>query len=83
LRELAKAADLRYLSGQAACLNYHAAWCRYRELQADVIRLRVEEVDPRKRRAREEAVVDMDDLFEPACPRCREPISAVMGDIKQ
>jgi hypothetical protein len=38
LEEIASRADLRYLSGQAAWLNYHAAWCRYRELQADIVR---------------------------------------------
>jgi hypothetical protein len=81
LRELAERADLRYLSGQAAWLNYHAAWCRYRELQTDVVRLLVEEVDPRKRRVREEAAVDVDDIFEPVCPRCREPISEAASSL--
>src|SRR6476619_3522578 len=70
LRELVERADLRYMSGQAAWLNYHAAWCRYRELQTDGVRLLVEEVDPRRRRVREEAAVDVDDIFEPVCPRC-------------
>ena len=64
LEFLASRADLRYLSGQAAWLNYHAAWCRYRELQADVIRQLWEETDPEQFRAREEAVVDGGDLFE-------------------
>ena len=56
-------------------MNYHAAWCRYRELQTDVVRLLVEEVDPRRPHVREEAAVDVDDIFEPVCPRCLEPIS--------
>jgi hypothetical protein len=47
LEEIASPADLRYLSGQAAWLNYHAAWCRYQELQADIVRQIVNEVDPR------------------------------------
>lgn len=55
--------------------NYHSAFCRYRELQGDVVRQLREELDPRTRRAREEDVVDIDQLFDPVCPRCKEPIS--------
>jgi hypothetical protein len=76
LEEIASRADLRYLSGQAAWYNYHAAWCRYRELQADVVRQIVNETDPRKRRRREEAVVDGGVVFDPVCPRCREAVPA-------
>jgi hypothetical protein len=32
--------------------NYHAAFCRYRELQADIIRQIKEELDPQTRSAR-------------------------------
>jgi hypothetical protein len=45
-----------------------------RELQAKVIRQIQEETDPLKRQPREEAALDIDDIFEPVCPRCREPI---------
>jgi hypothetical protein len=45
------------------------------------VRLLVEEVDPRKRRVREEAAVDVDDIFEPVCPRCREPISEAASSV--
>jgi hypothetical protein len=63
------------MEGQAAWYNYHAAWCRYRELQANVVRQLQEEKDPERFRRREEAVVDGGVLFDPVCPRCREPMS--------
>ena len=69
--------------------NYHEAWCRYRQLQVEVIRQIREEMDPRARgareeaaflaRAREDADVDLGQLFEPVCPRCKEPLEPVSG----
>jgi hypothetical protein len=73
--EVCNRLDLRFLEDQAVWNNYHAAFCRYRELQADIIRQIKEELDPQTRDAREEAEVDVDQLFDPVCPRCKEPIS--------
>ena len=75
--EVCKRLDLWFLEYQAVWNNYHAAFCRYRELQADIIRQIKEELDPQTRSAREEAEVDVDQLFDPVCPRCEEPISEV------
>jgi hypothetical protein len=77
LREAARAVDTRSVAGHAVWSAYHQTYCRYRRLQADVIRQLLNEVDPSKRWAREEAVVDIDDLLEPVCPRCREPLEKV------
>jgi len=57
--------DPRFLGDQAVWNNYHTASCRYRELQADIIRQIKEELDPQTRSAREEAEVDVDQLFDP------------------
>jgi hypothetical protein len=57
--EVCNRLDLRFLENQAVWNNYHAAFCRYRELQADVIRQLADEMDPRTRRAREEADVEL------------------------
>ena len=65
------------VAGHAVWNAYHRTWCRYRELQAAVIRQLQEETDPSARRAREEAEVDIDQLFDSVCPQCREPISAI------
>jgi hypothetical protein len=46
------------------------------ELQAGVIRQLQEETDPHKRRAREEAEVDIDQIFDAVCPQCRERMTA-------
>lgn len=58
--EVCNRLDLRFLEDQAVWNNYHAAFCRYRELQADIIRQIKEELDPQTRSAREEAEVDVD-----------------------
>jgi hypothetical protein len=55
--------------------NYHETWCRYRRLQVEVIRQIQEELDPDTRSAREEALVDNDQLFDSVCPQCKEPIT--------
>jgi hypothetical protein len=75
--EVCNRLDLRFIEDQTVWNNYHAAFCRYRELQADIIRQIKEELDPQTRSAREEAEVDVDQLFDPVCPRCEEPISEV------
>ena len=67
----------RFFEDQAVWNNYHAACCRYRELQADIIRQIKEELDPQARSVREEAEGDVDQLFRPRCSRCKEPISEV------
>jgi hypothetical protein len=64
------------VAGHAVWNAYHRTWCRYRELQVEIVRQIQEETDPEKRMRREEAEVDIDDLFEPVCPRCREPINS-------
>jgi hypothetical protein len=76
--EVCNRLDLRFLEDQAVWHNDHPAFCRGRELQADIIRQIKEELDPQTRRAREEAEVDVDQLFDPVCPRCKEPISEVV-----
>jgi hypothetical protein len=48
-----------------------------RELQADIIRQIKRSWTPQTRSAREEAEVDVDQLFDPVCPRCKNPISEV------
>ena len=58
--EVCSRLDLRFLEDQAVWNNSHAAFCRYRELQADIIRQIKEELDPQTRSAREEAEVDVD-----------------------
>jgi hypothetical protein len=63
--EICNRLDLRFLGDQAVWNNCHAAFCRYRELQADIIRQIKEELDPQTRSAREEAEVDVDQLFDP------------------
>ena len=47
--EVCNRLDLRFLEDQAVWNNYHAAFCRYRELQADIIRQIKEELDPQTR----------------------------------
>jgi hypothetical protein len=37
LVDAAEGIDLRFVEGQAVWFNYHRAWCRYWELQANVI----------------------------------------------
>jgi hypothetical protein len=75
--EVCNRLDLRFLEDQAVWHNYHAAFCRYRELQADLIRQIKEELDPQTRSARDEVEVEVDQPFDPVCPRCEEPISEV------
>ena len=67
----------RFFEDQAVWNNYHAACCRYRELQAKIIRQIKEELDPQARSVHEEAEGDVDQLFRPRCSRCKEPISEV------
>jgi hypothetical protein len=74
LQEAWEAQEGYTVAGHAVWNAYHRTWCRYRELQADVIRQIQEETDPLKRQSREEAALDIDDIFEPVCPRCKEPI---------
>ena len=57
------------VAGHAVWNAYHRTWCRYRELQAVVIAQLQKETDPRRF---EEAVVDLDQLFDPVGPRCKE-----------
>jgi hypothetical protein len=76
LQEAWLAQEGNTVAGHAVWNAYHRTWCRYRELQAAVIRQLQEETDPSARRAREEAEVDIDQIFDAVCPQCREPISA-------
>jgi hypothetical protein len=76
LQQAWKAQEGWTVAGHAVWNAYHRTWCRYRELQADFIRQIQEETDPPRLTAREEAEVDIDQLFDAVCPRCREPISA-------
>ena len=46
LAEVCNRLDLRFIEDQAVWNNYHKAFCRYRELQADVVRQIREELDP-------------------------------------
>jgi hypothetical protein len=55
------------VAGHAVWNAYHRNWCRYRELQAAIIRQLQEETNPSARRAREEAEVDIDQLFDSVC----------------
>ena len=50
--EVCNRLDLRFIEDQTVWNNYHAAFCRYRELQADIIRQIKEELDPQTRSAR-------------------------------
>jgi hypothetical protein len=74
LAEVCNRLDLRFIEDQAVWNNYNKAFCRYRELQADVVRQLAEDLDPHIRRSWQEDVVDVDQLFDPVCP-CKEPIS--------
>jgi hypothetical protein len=65
--EVCSRLNLRYLVDQAVWNNYHAAFCRYREMQADIIGQIKEELDPQTRSAPEAAEVDVDQLFDPVC----------------
>ena len=76
LQELWVAQEGWTVAGHAVWNAYHRTWCRYRELQAALIRQLQEELDPSRRRAMEEVEVDIDQLFDAVCPRCRQPISA-------
>jgi hypothetical protein len=76
LQEAWKGQEGRTVAGHAVWNAYHRTWCRYRELQVDIVRQIQEESDARARRPREEAEVDIDQLFDAVCPQCREPISA-------
>jgi hypothetical protein len=76
LQEAWEGQEGRTVAGHAVWNAYHRTWCRYRELQVDIVRQIREETDPRARRAREEAEVDIDQIFDAICPQCREPISA-------
>ena len=72
LKDAAEKMDLRFLAGQSAFVNFHQVWCRYRELQADVVQKLMAEPNPRRRAVAEEAEVDGDRLFDAVCPQCRD-----------
>jgi hypothetical protein len=76
LQEAWKGQEGRTVAGHAVWNAYHSTWCRYRELQVEIVRQIQEETDPRARRARGGAEVDIDQIFDAICPQCREPISA-------
>jgi hypothetical protein len=62
--EVCNRLDLRFLEDQAVWNNYHAAFCRSRTASRHHPPDQ-EELDPQTRSAREEAEVDVDQLFEP------------------
>jgi hypothetical protein len=75
LEEAARAVNTRTVAGHAVWSSYHEVTCRYRRLEADIIRQILTELDLQRRRALEEAVVDVDEIFDAVCPQCREPRS--------
>lgn len=57
-------------------------WCRYRRLQVKIIRQIQEELDLDTRSAREEAVVDNDQLFDSVCQQCKKPSQMIRNSIR-